>query len=804
MADEKDTTIIDIPEELVEDQPDKVVDPDLGSVVSKEEELLTPEQQEVFDSTLESEIKFGDQNLKAGLAGVARGVTLGFSDQAMVKSGAVNAETLRELSERNKAASIAGEVVGTVAPLLATGGTGVAAKGALTAGAAVRGAAKAGQVVEKITAKALQKAIAQTGNKKMAKEVIRKSLAKSAGSAVEGAFYGTGQLVSEDALGTAEFNAENLLSSAGAGAVLGGAAGSLFGAGEAFVPVISKGAKTVGGKAKDVAKKFVNREDAALDAVGVGTAKAKSKFIERHPKMAKVLPDWLIEKAKLKRFSGSEDISKGIKRVKNESGERIGTILKDLDEAAKLDPSLLPEKELMFRRIANKIDDEVIQPKINSPGNRGKLKRAERLRDDYRKIADSKEPLNVATLQKLKSDARDLINYGRKSGTREPFEEKAARVAANLLKEEIDGVANQVALNSTSPKLKTISKDLLEANEDFHIATTIEESAFNETFKGAKLGMTDYLLGVAGFQEGAADLLGVLGVKKVLQSNLVRNLKILSGIEKQAAAVDKKMTSGMNNFFSGLKKTYTPASTKVLLSSGFSKDYEELRKPKKPDSKQKAYENMSKNLEKISTDPNFLLDRVGRNVAQIRTAAPETAAAIEATTVKASEFLSSKMPKPGPGRDVLFGKNKPFMPSELELAKFERYLQVIDDPLSIIDDLESGTMTREHVEALNAVYPELYQKLRNTAMEKIVEEPESVDYTQRIQLGILLDLPSDESLIPQNVAKLQQNFAEDGEEGQQEKSQGAVNTTVGGLKDMNKSNRSETGSSLVVNRRVDE
>jgi hypothetical protein len=60
-------------------------------------------------------------------------------------------------------------------------------------------------------------------------KVLSQAAAHGAGSAVEGAAYGLGQVVSEHALGDPDLNGEKVLATVGTSALVGGALGSLFG-----------------------------------------------------------------------------------------------------------------------------------------------------------------------------------------------------------------------------------------------------------------------------------------------------------------------------------------------------------------------------------------------------------------------------------------------------------------------------------------------------------------------------------------------------------------------------------------------
>jgi hypothetical protein len=168
--------------------------------------------------------EFGDSAILAGLAGAGRGLSFGLSDQFLVRTGLVGAEKLRGLKEYNPQASVAGEVLGTLAPLLVTGGTGIAGLGLRTLGTGVRGVSAGGRAVSGAIKAALPAAKTLRG------KVVRDAIAQGAGATVEGTAYGLGHAISEDALGDPDDVAELLMGSVGLSALTGGVAGGLFGA----------------------------------------------------------------------------------------------------------------------------------------------------------------------------------------------------------------------------------------------------------------------------------------------------------------------------------------------------------------------------------------------------------------------------------------------------------------------------------------------------------------------------------------------------------------------------------------------
>lgn len=198
---------------------------------------ITPQVRKEIEAT-----KFAKESpfLAAG-ASTASGLTLGLSDLALTKSGLVAPETLKALREENPAISVAGEVVGAVAPAIFSGGTSIAAK-ALSKTPSALVERLGANVTSKVGSALAADQVAKGVTKNVIKEITKKGAALGAGGAAEGAIYGAGDLISENALGNADLSAENLIKSAGYGAALGGTLGFGIGAsGAAIKKTIDEG-----------------------------------------------------------------------------------------------------------------------------------------------------------------------------------------------------------------------------------------------------------------------------------------------------------------------------------------------------------------------------------------------------------------------------------------------------------------------------------------------------------------------------------------------------------------------------------
>jgi primosomal protein N'' len=729
---------------------------------------LTQEELNAIEEEAQLEKEFGDSPLRTFAESAASAATFGVSDQVLKKF--VGSKALRERRERNEEAAITGEIAGIAAPAFLSGGTSLAAKGAQTAGAGVLAASKAGQITEKALAQILKK----TGKEKLARSVVKKSIEKGAGSAVEGAFYGTGQLVSEEALGTAEFNAENLLANVGAGAAFGAAAGGLFGSAEALIPVVKKG-KIADYAVKKVPQKDINKISAELSGF---TPSKITKLKQNNSFVYENLGDYYKNRLKLNVKDNTADLFEKNQRNLQEIGEEIGDTLAKIDDIA--DNSVLTTRDSLAKKITTNLEDlRKDFEGVKSGSARRKRNRINKEIEEFQDWIGNREPVSAKELNDLKRKYQNLSKYDKELG-KTTLEEQINRTLAKSTREEVLDLADRVSTVNDD-----LGQQLRKQNLDYSTAAELTEVLSKKVDKVEAqkfLKFKDMLLGniFLGAEQAGIGAVGI-AAKKFAESDLRRKLQILSSVEKANKSITKNISTGVKDFFTKAKTAAKPTSTKVLLSTTFNTE----GKSKKSENKKKAFDRISKELNELVNDRQKLINHITKNNLRVTNTAPNTANIIDQTMVKMVDFLYEKMPKPTTQKGMIqMLKKKPnYTPSTLELAKFERYVEGATNPMSIVDDLKAGNLSREKIEAVQVLYPDLYRRIQTETLSYIEQNADNIAYPKRLQLGILLDIAADTSLVPENIARLQETFriSEERNAGQD----GAVNTTQGGLENLN-------------------
>lgn len=174
--------------------------------------------------------------------------------------------------------------------------------------------------------------------------------------------------------------------------------------------------------------------------------------------------------------------------------------------------------------------------------------------------------------------------------------------------------------------------------------------------------------------------------------------------------------------------------------------------------KRRRYERMARAVRMAASNPEAVSRAVYASLGPSVEVAPRAARATAAAANRAVMFLASKLPPTPPSRNPLQPHLDTPSVSDAEMARFMRYADAVESPAKVLDELEKGTVSREAVEALRVVYPRLYEQIRGEIMARVGEMQEQLAYSDRIQLGILFDVPTDASLAPDFVALMQSSF----------------------------------------------
>ena len=761
---------------------------------------LSEEQIDFVEKNVELDKKYGDSNLRTLLESAASSITFGLSDQAYAALGDDFKQALRERRKRNELAAFTGEVAGIVGPALLSGGSSLLAKGAGVAGKGVATASKAAKAAEKLTASGMKSLIKDTGKKKFARDVLLKSVEKGAGSAVEGTFYGVGELIEENALGNAEFNAENLAAYAGKGALFGGlVGGSLGGIGQSVSIVVPKikGNKIVGmgvEKLDNFKQNMTNPTYNAMKLAGFADDKIEKMILEQ-PAMAKNMPDVLGKVMKsegvAKSLASNTSLLGNSRKYLEKVGQKIGKTVKAMDDDI-VDKSAFPT----YSQIAQKQIDglEALKKKFQKPDGSalnteaaGYLKKIDdEIESLFEKNLLNKKPYTASELQDMKIKYHKLGRYD-KTGI-PTVKDDINRVMGKAVRDELVDFAGRV----DSPLGKQLSEELTDYSS---LVTFVKE--FNKKIGGQTNfpRLRDIFFGLGAFGAGI-DPVSAAGVGALTsafaRSDLKNKLMVLTDIERSNIRVGQKISSSIDKFFKGKKFDKLPALSATLLTGNpLARKTDGELVVGKPKDEREAIKNMAENIDKIKDNPVYmnklLMD------ANLQSSAPQTYQQLRQVAGRAFVFLDSKLPRKTQMVNPFIKKSYPT--SDQEIYKFKKYVQAVQNPMSVLKDLNGGVLSREGIEAVRFVYPTLYSEMQSKVYEGLEKAGGKTTYKQRLQLGILMDLPTDLSLEPSSIQGLQSFYKE------AQVSQGGGTITAAAAKQMDLAESQATEIEKVSNRK---
>jgi hypothetical protein len=741
--------------------------------------------------------KYEGRPLAAGALAAADAAALGLGKTAAVKAGILDKETAENLPRFNKGATTVGEVLGTVGPALIPGGQ------YTLAGATAR----AGVTAERVAARALGESL------------VAKAAAGAAGGLVTEGLAGLGTLVGEEALGEdKELTAQKLVGTVGLRTLLGAGAGALGGVAgygltkgiqrlrEAGVDLVDDAEKTAFARASEAHQKQLQSaqgefraevqkgsrmgEVLSADRGGGDTSRTVSQVLQEkqaeldalkqlHGELKDVAEARGVEAEDIHRAgefntSGSKlDVAQKAATKAQGYEEAMGKVQAELDALKKRNPAdivedVRGEEFLKLREAARKdprlqeLERGVVESYADAlPEQLAKIQAKREVVSTLKENADAS--IREAAQKQLSGEAafaraKELaLRYGPPaigsvagSTFGGPVGAMVGAGAGALAGRAVDamgalaGAGMRPALQSLYrtvtqyPAVKNaLGKFILGLTEKTpgvlgpYAALLANAAADGEdTLLATHLAMSDSDEGYRNTMAKAGLHYGGSGV------DALRKAASLEKVQAAAAHGDERQDAAVAGFLAGKAR---PTATKRQRLADF--------------------KGVSNTLAQYAANPEAFIDSVAKRTASLSQEAPETAGALMATTQRALAYLQAEVPKAPAEALNIPALRRPWAPTDADLSRFEKKLVAVQDPYSVLEDMAAGQVTREAVEALQAVYPQLLDDTRQRLMQRLATHGTALDYRQRLSLSHVLGMPVDASMKPETVAALQQLHA---------------------------------------------
>jgi hypothetical protein len=168
-----------------------------------------------------------------------------------------------------------------------------------------------------------------------------------------------------------------------------------------------------------------------------------------------------------------------------------------------------------------------------------------------------------------------------------------------------------------------------------------------------------------------------------------------------------------------------------LMRSGFQKPDE---------TKEQAYTRNMDDLVRAQGEMTARPDYFQAAFGELAEVAPRLSAAIAQKAATGAGYLIQTAPAGTNRLDSLTPHLESPQVSDGEIQKWADRWSGVQAPLSILDDLKAGKLSRAKVEAVKAVYPRLYEAIRWGVMDQMSRARVKPPYQTRLQLDTLLEL----------------------------------------------------------------
>lgn len=668
--------------------------------------------------------KGGTGQLIAGTTGALESATLGASNAALVNAFGNDADLAREAITRSQAEHQGTHLLGAAGGMFLN---------PLVSGAGGLAARAAGSVVGK-------------GAASVGLRALQNAATIGAQGAVEGAFYGAGQQLSEDILGDHDITAEKLLAGAGKGALFGGVGGAALGAGGTLV---AAGAKAAAGKVLGHAEGLAGwaSEQAnvqALKATGANKGAFK-RFGETAGEIKETmnrLGGRLRDEGIVTATSSKAAIGERLTTRVDELGEKLGGMRGKLDETG---------EKFVTASLKDRAYREVVQPLLEhpSPDKRAaglelkkyiddtveNLGESAKFDDVFKVRHDLDAPGGKAKWNKLLPDPKTAEYQKLRNIIEDEFTLQGERASENVGEKFAAEYKNTKAAFSDLKRLRDITTDALagqEANRAISLTDTM--SGGNAALAGMML--TGNVGGAAFGLVGAAVNKGIREYGNQVASAVFDKMAGLKMLQKTVLDVDSVVAKGVGRIADGEKAP--------------------IRMPSKPAT---DVEKAIASVKVAANDTEATSNNIQRILGGAHNVAPKVAAAMAMTAGRAVQYLAANTPNgKTDGPSIQPFQQKPRY-NRTELDQFAARIEGVENPMSILTDLSHGTISREKVDAVKNVYPQLFREMQQKIAIQVAASPKPLGWEQLKALAVVLGVPTTPTLQPQFVQRMQQSLS---------------------------------------------
>jgi hypothetical protein len=710
-------------------------------------------QQEKAQQALQQQYGgFGSQ-LAAGAIGAGDALTLGLGTGLV---GAVGGEDvkhyIRNVEAANPISTTLGNVLGLVAPAVATMGGSLLeeAPGALSM--AARGLAaptRAVGALGELGAGVTTRALGEGALGRIASGAVRGTL--------EGSVYGAGSQLSEDILGDHELTAERLLAGMGRGALAGG----VLGAGASTLGFVAekglqKASELVegGGLADRIAKRA-----AEMQFTATGAKTKEIRQLANHGLETEEVGRWMLDEMPQFAEGGKNPITReGILKAANAAMEdatpKIQAKIAELDAAG-----ARPDAAPIFLRLRSEIAEPLLKhvdPGVQSIGNH------------ITKLVDNAEArlgdnATFTDLFKLRREIEDGINYNKAAP--DMIAAAGEKRAVRAIVEDELGKQGEAAMAGVDPTWRT-GYDA--AKRQFRMAISVAkatESADKRIAGNLKAGLSDKIIAAHGLTALAVG--HPLGAVAALGAAAANHLVTHYGDAVASRMLDKFSKLEAVRGLSFDVSRATSDSMRALISTTHAGAVGDLvRLPASFDKKREE-------VNALASSPQAFTAAMAPHMP---TVAPKVAAAMASKAQAIIADLQATMPGVLPTGSLLTPQLGA-KPSKMAQEKWLEKVDVFEKPMSVFEDMRKGLLTPNKAAAFRQYNPKMLEHAINEMVEQVAEHAKGgkePSFKAMQQMSILTGKPLHAMMQPAFVQSQQALYVQPEKSDLQEHAPGAA------------------------------
>ncbi len=175
---------------------------------------------------------------------------------------------------------------------------------------------------------------------------------------------------------------------------------------------------------------------------------------------------------------------------------------------------------------------------------------------------------------------------------------------------------------------------------------------------------------------------------------------------------------------------------------------------------QKAFFKRVGELDDAMADPERLMDLLMDATKNLRDVDPHLAQQVADNQFRRVAMIHRKIPR-GPAMGYVGSEYDTYVPPDYTIAKFARYAAAAWSPMSVLDKMGTGRLTKEEADALRDTSPAIYQRVQERFMDKIPEAKGKLPFHKIVELSALFGVPFSTEMDPKSIGVRQAAFAQE-------------------------------------------